>query len=68
MVKTFGDFEFDDRRRRLRAGGQPVRLRGQAVDFLCVLLERPGELIPREEIECRLWPDRNVETLITALT
>jgi DNA-binding winged helix-turn-helix (wHTH) protein len=60
VVKTFGDFEFDDRRRRLRAGGQPVKLTGQAVDLLCLLLERPGELIPREEIERRLWPDRNV--------
>ena len=61
MLKTFGDFEFDDRRRRLRAGGQPVRLTGQAVDLLCLLLERPGELIPRDEIERRLWPDRNVD-------
>lgn len=61
MVKRFGDFEFDDRRRHLRAGGQAVRLRGQAVDLLCLLLERPGELIPREEIERRLWPDRNVD-------
>jgi DNA-binding winged helix-turn-helix (wHTH) protein len=61
VVKTFGDFEFDDHRRRLRAGGQPVRLSGQAVDLLCLLLERPGELITREEIERRLWPDRNVD-------
>jgi DNA-binding winged helix-turn-helix (wHTH) protein len=61
VVKTFGDFEFDDRRRRLRTGGQPVRLSGQAVDLLCLLLERPGELITREEIESRLWPDRNVD-------
>jgi DNA-binding winged helix-turn-helix (wHTH) protein len=38
-----------------------VRLSGQAVDLLCLLLERPGELIAREEIEGRLWPDRNVE-------
>jgi DNA-binding winged helix-turn-helix (wHTH) protein len=61
VVKTFGDFEFDDRRRGLKAGGQPVRLSGQAVDVLCLLLERPGELITREEIERRLWPDRNVD-------
>ena len=61
MVKTFGDFEFDDRRRGLRAGGRPVRLSGQTVDLLWLLLERPGELITREEIECRLWPDRNVD-------
>ena len=61
MVKMFGDFEFDDRRRRVMTGGQPVRLRGQAIDLLGLLLERPGELIPREEIERRLWPDRNVD-------
>ena len=61
MVKTFGDFEFDDRRRRLRAGGQPVRVSGQAVDLLCLLLERPGELITREEIARRLWPDTTVD-------
>ena len=61
MVKRFGDFEFDDHGRRLRARGQPVRLSGQAVDLLCLLLERPGELTTREEIERRLWPDRNVD-------
>ena len=61
MVKTFGDFEFDDRRRGLSTGGRPVRLSGQAVDLLCLLLERPGDLITREEIEQRLWPDRNVD-------
>ena len=61
MIKTFGDFVFDDRRRSLKAGGRPVRLSGQAVDLLCLLLERPGELITREEIERRLWPDRNVD-------
>jgi DNA-binding winged helix-turn-helix (wHTH) protein len=60
MTKTFGDFAFDDRR-TLSAGGHRVRLSGQAVDLLCLLLERPGELITREEIERRLWPDRNVD-------
>jgi len=60
VVKTFGDFEFDDRRRGLKARGQPIKLTGQAVDLLHLLLERPGELITREEIERRLWPDRNV--------
>jgi DNA-binding winged helix-turn-helix (wHTH) protein len=61
VVKTFGDFEFDDHDRRLRAGGQSVRLSGQAVELLCLLLERPGQLITRDEIERRLWPDRNVD-------
>lgn len=60
VVRAFGDFEFDDRRRSLTVRGQPVRLTGQANDLLCLLLERPGELITREEIERRLWPDTNV--------
>jgi len=61
VVKTFGDFEFDDQRRALKARGQPVRLSGQAIDLLCLLLERPSELITREEIAHRLWPDTNVD-------
>jgi DNA-binding winged helix-turn-helix (wHTH) protein len=60
VVKTFGSFEFDARRRTLRAAGQPVRLSGQALDVLCLLLERPGELVTREDIERALWPDRHV--------
>src|SRR5262245_33538986 len=60
VVKIFGDFAFDDRRRALRARGKPVRLSGQAVDLLCLLLERPGELITREEIASRLWPHTHV--------
>ena len=61
MVKRFGDFEFDDRRRSLKAGERPVRLSGQAVDVLCLLIERPGELITREEIARRLWPETTVD-------
>ena len=61
MVRIFGDFEFDDSRRCLTSGGHPVRLRGQTVDLLVLLLEKPGELRTREEIQRRLWPDSNVE-------
>ena len=61
MVKTFGDFEFDDRRKILTAAGRSVRLSGQTVELLCLLLERPGELIIREEIRRRLWPESHVE-------
>jgi DNA-binding winged helix-turn-helix (wHTH) protein len=61
LVKTFGDFEFDDRRRCLMSEGKRLRLSGQAVDLLCLLLERPSEVVTREEIERRLWPDRNVD-------
>src|SRR4029453_1838348 len=45
----------------LRAGGQAVRLSGQALDVLWLLLERQGEVITREEIERGLCPDRTVD-------
>ena len=61
MLKRFGDFEFDDRRRRLKARGRSAKVSGQALDLLCLLLERPGELITREEIERQLWPNSNVD-------
>ena len=61
MVKTFREFEFDDRRRRLTKAGRPVRLPSQSVELLSLLIERPGQLIAREEIKRRLWPDSHVE-------
>ena len=61
MVKTFGEFEFDDRRKVLTTEGRSIRLSGQTVELLCLLLERPGELIMREEIRRRLWPESHVE-------
>ena len=61
MVRSFGDFEFDDQRRCLWSAGRTVKLSGQVVDLLSLLVERPGELITREEIQRRLWPDITVE-------
>ena len=57
----FGNFEFDERRNKLTASGQPVRLNGQAAELLSLLLSRPGELIAREEIRQKLWPESHVE-------
>ena len=61
MLKKFGEFELDESSRTLSRRGQPVKLTGQALDLLCLLVKRPGALIPREEIEQCLWPDRNVD-------
>lgn len=61
MLKKFGEFELDETLRRLSRGGQPVKLTGQALDLLCLLVRRPGELISREEIKHHLWPDSNVD-------
>jgi DNA-binding winged helix-turn-helix (wHTH) protein len=61
MLRSFGDFQFDDRRKRLTSAGRPIRLSGQALELLSLLLDRPGELISREEIQQKLWPDSHVE-------
>src|SRR5260221_9740140 len=52
----FGVFEFDLRLGELRKQGRKIRLEGQPVQVLIKLLERPGELIAREELQKELWP------------
>jgi len=61
MLRRFSDFELDGTLRKLSRGGQRVKLTGQALDLLCLLVERSGELITREEIKRELWPDSVVE-------
>jgi TolB-like protein/DNA-binding winged helix-turn-helix (wHTH) protein/Tfp pilus assembly protein PilF len=55
-VIRFGDFESDLRSRELRRQGAKLRLPDQSFLVLAMLLERPGELVSREEIQKRLWP------------
>src|SRR5712692_6292385 len=52
----FGGFEFDPRAGELRKQGRRIKLQGQPLDILTVLLERPGEVVTREELQKRLWP------------
>ena len=52
----FGVFEFDPRAGELRKQGMKIRLQGQPIDILALLLERPGEVVTREELQKRLWP------------
>src|SRR5262249_41590420 len=56
-VICFGVFEVDLRAGELRKSGLKVRLRGQAFQVLAMLLERPGEVVTREELQQRLWPE-----------
>lgn len=51
----FGLFEVDERRGEIRKQGRQVRLRGRPFDILLILLERPGELVSREDLRARLW-------------
>lgn len=53
----FGTFEADAATGELRRQGLRVRLAAQPFQVLLMLLERPGELLSREEICRSLWPD-----------
>lgn len=52
----FGAFEFDTRTRELYKYELKLKLQGQPVEVLALLLGRPGELVTREEIQKKLWP------------
>ena len=55
-VIRFGTYELDLSSGELRKNGLKVRLTGQPFQILAILLERPGELVTREELQKRLWP------------
>ena len=52
----FGVFEVNLQARELRKHGIRVKLSGQPFELLILLVERPGEIISREEMRNRLWP------------
>jgi DNA-binding winged helix-turn-helix (wHTH) protein/Tol biopolymer transport system component len=52
-----GEFELDRSTGELRKGEVKVRLQEQPLKILELLLEQPGELVSREQIQQRLWPD-----------
>jgi TolB-like protein/DNA-binding winged helix-turn-helix (wHTH) protein/Tfp pilus assembly protein PilF len=56
----FGVFEVDLRAGELRKQGIKLKLPEQSFQILAMLLERPGDLITREEIQKRLWPDDTI--------
>jgi cholera toxin transcriptional activator len=52
----FGVFEADAATGELRRQGMRVKLNAQPFQLLCMLLDRPGEVLTREEIARELWP------------
>ena len=52
----FEDFEFDFRSSELLEHGRKVKVQGQPVQILAMLLEQPGELVTRDELKNKLWP------------
>jgi TolB-like protein/DNA-binding winged helix-turn-helix (wHTH) protein len=57
----FGVFEADLRIGRLTKHGKHIRLQDQPFRLLVMLLEKPGELVTREELRLRLWPRTTVD-------
>lgn len=55
-VFRFGAFEFHVATRELWKHGLRIKLSGQPISVLAMLLERPGEVVTREELQKRLWP------------
>ena len=56
-VVRFGLFELDRRAGELRKAGVRISLQPQPFRVLSMLVERPGELVTREELRLQLWPD-----------
>ena len=69
----FGAFEADLRSGELRKDGVKLKFTGQPFQVLAILLERPGEVVTREELQKRLWPDtfvdveRNLNTAVNKI-
>ncbi|HEX2251856.1 MAG TPA: winged helix-turn-helix domain-containing protein [Thermoanaerobaculia bacterium] len=56
-VYRFGPFELDATALELRQDGQPIALQPQPAAVLAELLARAGQVVPRRELERRLWDD-----------
>jgi DNA-binding winged helix-turn-helix (wHTH) protein len=70
----FGLYEADVASGELRKNGSKLRLQEQPFQVLVALLERPGEVLTREELRLRLWPadtfvdfDHSLNTAINKL-
>jgi len=57
---AFGPFRLSLRQRVLLEAGKPVRVGSRALDLLIALLERPGQLLSKDELISRVWPTTHV--------
>src|SRR3984893_18656739 len=53
----FGSFRLLPRQRLLLSGDEPVRLGGRTLDILSALVERAGDLVSKDELMARVWPN-----------
>jgi len=56
----FDAFQLDLRARELRRNGTKVRVPDQSIQVLAMLLEHPGEVVTREDLHHRLWPNGTI--------
>jgi DNA-binding winged helix-turn-helix (wHTH) protein len=70
----FGPFQVDQRRQEVTKNGSRLKLQGKVYQVLVALLEKPREVVTREELRQRLWPadthvnyDANVNTTVNKL-
>lgn len=55
----FGDFEADLQYGEVRKAGDRIRLQDQPFKVLRILLEHAGDLVTREELQARIWPEES---------
>lgn len=60
-IFTFGPFMLIPEQQLLMQGDNAVRIGGRAFDLLTMLVERPGELVPKQELMARAWPTTTVD-------
>jgi DNA-binding winged helix-turn-helix (wHTH) protein len=70
----FGPFQIDQQRQEVTRNGSRLKLQGKVYQILLTLLEKPGEVVTREELRMRLWSadthvnyDANVNTTVNKL-
>src|SRR5215475_9473761 len=56
ITVRFGPFEISSDSGELRKSGVRVKVSGQAIQVLCMLLQDPGRLVTRDELQQKLWP------------
>lgn len=70
----FGPFQIDKQQEEVTQNGSRIKLQGKVYQALLALLEKPGEVVTREELRQHLWPaetqvnyDANVNTTVNKL-
>src|SRR4051812_42711691 len=69
---SFGPFHLLPTQRVLLESGKPLHVGGRALDILIVLAERPGQIVSKDELMARVWPNTyvsedNIKTNVAAL-